>query len=250
VPSTVRVLAAMIAGLSSSARRSPARHSALNVSAAFFDSFFTRGDGTSRTIVDDAALPNLGDALPLQPSDARWLAVALGDLDAIHADHLHCERKAAQSALSLIRSYPERTDLVTAMARLAHDETRHVVQVAALMNRRGQPAAYDFGDDYAAALRECIRKPEPLRLLDRLLVFAVIEARSAERLGLLAGALEDPKARDLYASLAEAEVRHRDLFLALARDTAPDLWRARAAELAALEAHIFTDRPLTATIHG
>ena len=197
-----------------------------------------------------ADLPELGDALPLCASDPRWLGVALGDLDAIHADHLHCERKAAQSALSLIRSYPERTDLVTQMARLAHDETRHVVQVSQLMARRQQPAAYDFGDDYAAALREHIRKPEPERLLDRLLVFAVIEARSAERLALLAGALDDLRSRDLYASLAAAEVRHRDIFLALARDTAPDAWRARAAELAALEAQIFVDRAITARIHG
>ena len=77
-------------------------------------------------------VPLLGDTLPLVPTDPAWLAVALGDLDSVHADHLHCERKAAQSALSLIRSYPERGDLVTAMARLAHDETRHVVQVALL----------------------------------------------------------------------------------------------------------------------
>lgn len=201
-------------------------------------------------MIDDAAPAPLGDALPLAPSDPRWLAVALADLDALHADHLHCERKAAQSALSLIRSYPERTELVAQMARLAHDETRHVVQVSQLMARRQQPAAYDFGDAYAAALRQHIRKAEPLRLLDRLLVFAVIEARSAERLALLAGALDDPKARDLYASLATAEVRHRDIFLALARDTSPAGWRERAAELAALEAALFDDRPLTAQIHG
>ena len=54
-------------------------------------------------------VPPLGDALPLVATDPRWLEVALADLDAVHADHLHCERKAAQSALSLIRSYPERT---------------------------------------------------------------------------------------------------------------------------------------------
>src|ERR1041384_1431567 len=151
-------------------------------------------------------VPALGDALPLTASDPAWLAVALDDLPSVHADHLHCERKAAQSALSLIRSYPERADLVTQMARLAHDETRHVVQVASLMARRGQPASYDHGDDYAAALRTQIRGREPERLLDRLLVFAIIEGRSAERLGLLAGALDDPKSRELYGSLAAAEV--------------------------------------------
>jgi len=194
-------------------------------------------------------VPELGDALPLVPSDPAWLAAALGDLDSVHADHLHCERKAAQSALSLIRSYPERADLVAAMARLAHDETRHVVQVAGLLARRGQPASYDHGDDYAAALRAHIRVREPDRLLDRLLVFATIEGRSAERLALLAGALDDARTRDLYEGLATAEVRHRDTFLALARDAAPRTWRDRAAELAAIEAQILAGRVVTARIH-
>ncbi len=194
-------------------------------------------------------IPQLGDALPLAPTDPRWLAVALADLEAVHADHLHCERKAAQSALSLIRSYPDRADLVTAMARLAHDETRHVVQVAQLMSRRGQAASYDHGDDYAAALRKHIRVREPDRLLDRLLVFAVIEGRSAERLGLLAGSLEDVKSRELYASLTTAEVRHRDIFLSLARDAAPGTWSARAGELAAIEADILAHRTIVARIH-
>jgi tRNA-(ms[2]io[6]A)-hydroxylase len=194
-------------------------------------------------------IPRVGDALPLAPTGARWLEVALADLDAVHADHLHCERKAAQSALSLIRSYPERADLVREMARLAHDETRHVVQVAALMARRAQPASYDYGDDYAAALRALIRRDEPARLLDRLLVFAVIEGRSAERLALLAGALADAQGRALYASLADAEVRHRDTFLALARDAAPDAWHARAGELAAREAALMAARVPSARIH-
>lgn len=198
---------------------------------------------------EDALVPELGAALPLVASDPRWLPIALADLDAVHADHLHCERKAAQSALSLIRSYPDRGDLVTAMARLAHDETRHVIQVAQLMSRREQPASFDFGDDYAAALRDLIRKGEPARLLDRLLVFATIEGRSAERLGLLAGALEDPRSRELYASLATAEVRHRDIFLSLARDVDPATWQARASELATREAEILANRAISARIH-
>jgi tRNA-(ms[2]io[6]A)-hydroxylase len=238
-----------ICGRSSCARRRPARQSAVKASVALFVSFFTAVDGTSIAMDDAAVPPFLGDALPLVATSPSWLAVALADLDSVHADHLHCERKAAQSALSLIRSYPERTDLVIAMARLAHDETRHVIQVAQLMTKRGQPAAYDFGDDYAAALREQVRKPEPLRLLDRLLVFAVIEGRSAERLALLAGALEDDKTRALYASLADAEVRHRDTFLTLARDVDPETWQPRARELVAIEAAILDSRPVIARIH-
>jgi tRNA-(ms[2]io[6]A)-hydroxylase len=199
-------------------------------------------------------IERLADALPLVPTDPRWITIAMSDLDAVHADHLHCERKAAQSALSLLRSYPERADLVRNMARLAHDETRHVVQVSELMSRRDQPAAYDFGDDYAAALRQHVRKREPDRLLDRLLVFAIIEGRSAERLELLAGALAardgaDPRDAKLYANLATAEHRHRDMFLALARDAAPDTWRARAEELAAVEAHVLAHREIVARIH-
>lgn len=194
-------------------------------------------------------VPAIADALALVATDARWLGVALADLDAVHADHLHCERKAAQSALSLIRSYPEQAALVTEMARLAHDETRHVVQVSRFMAQRGQPASYDGGDDYAAALRGHIRKREPERLLDRLLVFAIIEARSAERLALLAGALPDANAARLYTQLATAEVRHRDTFLALARAAAPDDWRARAAELVAVEAEIMAALPILARVH-
>ena len=187
--------------------------------------------------------------LPLAPSDPRWLEVALGDLDAVHRDHLHCERKAAQSALSLVRSYPERADLVAAVARLAHEETAHVVQVSQLLARRGVQPAYDLGDEYAAALRGEVRKREPERLLDRLLVFALIEARSAERLALLAGALPDPASAALYRALATAEDRHRDIFVELAAAVAPAGWRARADALCAREAAIVAALPLRPRIH-
>lgn len=187
--------------------------------------------------------------LPLTPTDPRWVDVALSDLDAVHRDHLHCERKAAQSALSLVRSYPEREHVVAAVARLAHEETAHVVQVSQLLARRGTAPTYDLGDDYAAALREHVRKREPERLLDRLLVFALIEARSAERLALLAAAIPDESTAHLYAGLASAEVRHRDTFLELAAEVAPDAWEARTAELAAHEAALVAALPLRARIH-
>lgn len=187
--------------------------------------------------------------LPLTPTSPTWVAVALADLDTVHQDHLHCERKAAQSALSLVRSYPQRTDLVVAVARLAHEETAHVVQMTQLLGRRGIEPSLDFGDEYAAALRAEVRRGEPARLLDRLLVFALIEARSAERLGLLADALPDPQSAQLYAGLASAEERHRDTFLELAAAAAPDTWRARLDELAAVEAALVARLPVRARIH-
>ncbi len=191
----------------------------------------------------------LVDRLPLSPSAPAWLAAALADLDAVIRDHLHCERKAAQSALSLVRSYPDRADLVLAVARLAHEETAHVVQVTQLLARRGLAPSHDFGDEYAAELRALVRKGEPARLLDRLLVFALIEARSAERLAILADHLPDPATAQLYGSLAAAEVRHRDTFLELAADAAPTEWRDRLTVLAEAEAAIIATLPARARIH-
>lgn len=190
-----------------------------------------------------------GLALPLTATSPAWLALALAELDAIHQDHLHCERKAAQSALSLVRSYPERGELVIAVARLAHEETAHVVQVGQLLARRGLTATLDHGDEYAAGLRELVRRPEPARLLDRLLVFALIEARSAERLALLAGAITDEATADLYAGLASAELRHRDTFLELAADVDPAGWQARLVTLAEAEAALIARLPVRARIH-
>ncbi len=186
--------------------------------------------------------------LTLAPTDPRWVEVALADLDAVHRDHLHCERKAAQSALSLVRSYPDRAELVAAVSRLAHEETAHVVQVSQLLARRGVSPVYDLGDEYAAALRAHVRKREPERLLDRLLVFALIEARSAERLALLGGAIADPSTAGLYRSLATAEERHRDTFLELASSVSPAAV-ARLDELARFEAAILRDLPIRARIH-
>jgi len=194
----------------------------------------------------DIGLP----VLPASPTDERWIQVALADLDAVLADHLHCERKAAQSALSMVRAYPERPDLVAAVARLAHEETSHVVQVTQVLARRGARPRFDLGDDYVKALRSAVRKREPDRLVDHLLVFALIEARSAERLGILGDALPDPDLAALYRALAAAEVRHRDTFLALAIAVGPPAdVAARAVELAALEADVVARLPIRPRIH-
>ena len=203
----------------------------------------TAGDSDGKAALVDAPI------LPLTLTSPTWLAVALADLDTVHQDHLHCERKAAQSALSLVRSYPDRLDLVLAVSRLAHEETAHVVQVTQLLGRRGVAPTMDFGDEYAAALYANVRRGEPARLLDRLLVFALIEARSAERLGLLADAITDEATATLYRGLATAEDRHRDTFLELAAAAAPAEWQARLAVLARAEADVVARLPVRARIH-
>jgi tRNA-(ms[2]io[6]A)-hydroxylase len=160
-------------------------------------------------------VPELGDALPLTATDPAWLPVALGDLDSVHADHLHCERKAAQSALSLIRSYPERGDLVTQMARLAHDETRHVVQVAQLMSRLSGPRATTT----AMTTRRVLKHIRDARTRPCSIACwcSRSSSRSAERLGC--SRMGSGSASSMRASTAE--VRHRGVFLSLARDADP-----------------------------
>lgn len=186
--------------------------------------------------------------LPITATNPRWVEVALADLDAVICDHLHCERKAAQSALSLVRAYPARADLVDAVSRLAHEETSHIIQVNQLLTRRGVMPRYDQGDEYARRLRAHCRKKEPGRLMDNLLIFALIEARSAERLGLLGESIEDESTAALYRGLATAELRHRDTFLELARATSDD-YLERVRELAEIEAEIIAKLPLRACIH-
>ena len=188
-------------------------------------------------------------ALPLAPSDPRWLALACANVDAIHRDHLHCERKAAQSALSLMRSYPEHGELVAAMARLAHEETKHVVQVAGLLARTHITPGYDHGDDYAAALRTLARKREPDRLLDRLLIFAVIEGRSAERLALLAGAL--PRSHDARAVRAARRRRGPPSATSSSRSPPPPPPRpgSRAPPSSPPPGAILAGREISARIH-
>jgi len=181
-----------------------------------------------------------------------WFARSSADLGALLSDHLHCERKAAENALSLVRRYPHRPG-VEVLARLAHEETSHVVQVAALLAERRLPLRADTPNRYARALLEEVRGVEPERLLDALLVAAFIEARSHERLGLLAAgfaASGEPALAAFYRALTAAEARHAEIFVDLARPlVAEAAFRARLAELAEREAAILGALPHAARIH-
>ncbi len=187
--------------------------------------------------------------VPLTKTDPEWTKVAIGNLPQIFQDHMHCERKAAQSALSLLRAYPTRENIARVVTRLAHEETAHVIQMENVIRTQGLKPAHDLGDDYAKKLRKLIRKDEPGRLLDTLTVFALIEARSAERLHILGQHISDAKIAKLYQSLAVAEERHRDSFLQLIAEIFGDSKWHRVKELAQLESEIIEQLPLRARIH-
>jgi tRNA-(ms[2]io[6]A)-hydroxylase len=183
-------------------------------------------------------------------TDPRWLAVALSDMDRTLGDHAHCEKKAAASALKLVADHPQRVALVRALAKLAQEELQHFLAVLNELQRRGAPLPPDEGDPYAQRLLALVR-PGAARLLDRLLVAALIEARSHERLVLLgeAAALDD-RLRQLYRRLAVSEAGHEMLFVQLAEQVAsPTDVERRLGELAHAEAAIVAELPLEPRIH-
>jgi tRNA-(ms[2]io[6]A)-hydroxylase len=187
----------------------------------------------------------------------RWFAAATRDLLALLSDHLHCERKAAENALSLVRRYPHRGNSVDALGRLAHEETSHVVQVAGLIADRGWTPRSDLPNQYARALLAEVRGREPERLLDALLVAAFIEARSHERLGLLARGFAagdaGGRAEELagfYRALANAEERHAEIFLELATPlVSREEFEARLAYFSAREVEILASLPYACRVH-
>jgi len=183
----------------------------------------------------------------------RWFAASSVDLRGLLSDHLHCERKAAENALALVRRYPHRGDSVAVLTRLAHEETSHVVQVAALMERRGLTPRSDTPNHYARQLLSHVRGREPDRLLDALLVAAFIESRSHERLQLLAAGFAaggDAELASFYDVLATAEERHAEVYVRLAEPLVPERALAeRLEEMGAREAEIIAGLPHAARVH-
>lgn len=184
-------------------------------------------------------------------TDPAWVALAMERFDEVLVDHAHCEKKAAANALSLLQSYPEVPGLPAQMARLAREESAHLARVLELLKERGLALARDGGDRYAQGLQALVRRNQPERRLDRLLVAAVIEARSCERLALLAGALPEGPLRRFYAELAQSEDGHQSLFFRLAASAHGEAAaRGRLDDLLEAEARLIGHRPLSPTIHG
>lgn len=155
--------------------------------------------------------------LPCRTPDG-WVRAAIADQRTMLIDHANCEKKAAATALSLMHRYTDNFILLNKMSRLAREELRHFEQVLKIMAQRGVVYEPISASRYAAGLRDEVRRKEPGKLMDTLLVGALIEARSCERFAALIPHLDDVLA-DFYTSLLKSEARHFHDYLKLAEQT-------------------------------
>ncbi|ANW95123.1 tRNA hydroxylase [Wenyingzhuangia fucanilytica] len=153
------------------------------------------------------------------PTDPRWVNIAEKNIDEILIDHAHCEQKAASTAISLIVSFPEYTDLVTEMIALVKEEMSHFKLVHDRLIKKGVVLGRDRKDEYVMDLIKFFPKggSRTMQLVHRLLYAALIEARSCERFRLLSENLEDKELAKFYRDLMVSEANHYTLFLNFAR---------------------------------
>jgi len=173
----------------------------------------------------------------------EWLRAAGERLPELLLDHANCELKAASTALGFLYRYPDRTRLAQRMSRLAREELRHFEQVRSIMEEMDVPFVRLAASRYAGALRDEVRDDEPLKLLDLLLVGALIEARSCERFAALAPRLPDKLGR-FYAGLLASEARHFEHYIGFARsECGVDAAEvdARLAELKDVESRLISE---------
>jgi tRNA-(ms[2]io[6]A)-hydroxylase len=176
------------------------------------------------------------------PTPDEWLSEACRRLPELLLDHANCELKAASTALGFIYRYPERSALADRMSRLAREELRHFEQVRKIMVDMSVPFERLTASRYAGKLRRAVRNQEPWRLLDMLIVGALIEARSCERFAMLVPRLPDKLGR-FYGGLLASEARHFQHYIAFARkecDVSEQEFGQRLAELKELEAQLIS----------
>ena len=177
------------------------------------------------------------------PTPDEWLDEACERLSEMLLDHANCELKAASTALGFLYRYPERTALAQRMSRLAREELRHFEQVRSIMDDMAIPFERLSASRYAGGLRDAVRPDEPYKLLDMLLIGALIEARSCERFARVAPRLPERLGR-FYSGLLASEARHFEHYLAFARSECgvdDKEFDARLDELKALEASLITE---------
>jgi tRNA-(ms[2]io[6]A)-hydroxylase len=186
-----------------------------------------------------------------QPTSQAWLTQTLSHLDTILLDHSHCERKAAGVALNLMFRYPSSTKLVRSLTAIAREELEHFEQVNQILEQRGIPLRSLAPPPYGAGLNKQIRAQEPDRMLDSLLVSALIEARSHERLGLLGAHCSDSGLAKFYQGLMASEARHYGIYWVLATTYfEPSVVGQRLEELAMVESQLLSTLHSEPRIHS
>ncbi len=184
-------------------------------------------------------------------TSTRWLLQVDQHLNEILIDHAHCEQKAASTAMDLMFDYVEHEDLCRRLTEIVREELEHFELVRDLLKQRGVRFCRLKPGTYGRKLKELVRRQEPHRAVDRLLVAAIIEARSCERFVLLRDHLTDPQLKDFYGSLYESEARHHATYVRFAGEFASeDEVQGRLHDLAVLEAAIVAEGCELPRIHS
>ena len=174
-------------------------------------------------------------------SSEKWLELALSNPIEILIDHAHCERKAAGVAIQLMFRYPSEPDLSEVLSPIAREELEHFEKILYFLKDLGHSLKALKPPPYGAELAKCIRKEEPNRMLDSFLIAGLIEARSHERLSLLALNSEKKSFKLLYESLLESEARHFGIYWKLAQTKfSKDETFQRLEELSKVETKILS----------
>jgi tRNA-(ms[2]io[6]A)-hydroxylase len=179
-----------------------------------------------------------------------WVAAVATDTLSLLSDHAHCELKAASSAQALIAKNTQRPELIAELLSIAQEELEHFGRVVRLIESRGGKLAPVSGNRYAGELLRRGALGKSPHLLDRLLVAALIEARSLERFRLLADHLPDPELRALYSDLLNSEASHRAFFLDAAQSYYPEQFESELERFAELEAEVISALPFAHLIHS
>ena len=191
------------------------------------------------------------ERLPLVASTpSGWAFRVVEDFDRFLLDHASCERKAAMLCLSLVAQYGDRPFLVEPLVTLAREELDHFQQVYRLLTARGLVLGQDEKDPYVNELLKAARSGPSERLLDRLVLSALIEARGCERFRLIADALSDPTLKAFYTVLSRAEAGHYRVFIRIAeRFFAAEAVSAATERLAHIEAGVMLASPFRHALH-
>ena len=183
------------------------------------------------------------------PTPDAWLDDALAQLPTLLIDHANCEKKAAGTALGLLYRYVDKPPLLHKLSRLAREELRHFEQVLELMEGQGVEYVHLPPGRYAGSLHRLISRQEPQRLVDSLLVGAIVEARSCERFQRLSEVATEPLA-GFYARLLASEARHFQDYLKLAERYSDGPLRPRLERFLSAEAALVTDPDSTFRFHS